>query len=207
MRIGLCASRYGGGMRTLLVLLACSLLACSGPEPSEAPEPVTEAEPEATKERAADSSETLPPPFTGEQIRQAMPAGSTIRFRIESAGAPSEISLWEVDANPPEGLSMRSSTLTEDGAVIEGPVSAGPTPWDELRDHASFPATETTREATTVQTPSGPADGWRYVRTQEKEGRALVTTYEFASTLPGPPVLMTKQVEGKTVMSMRRIGE
>lgn len=57
--------------------------------------------------------------------------------------------------------------------------------WEELRDHARFPAQTATRERASRQTLMGELEGWLY-RVAGETRRSKVF---FADGLPGPPVI------------------
>jgi hypothetical protein len=142
-----------------------------------------------------------PRPFTAEQIRAAMPAGTEIRFRVEESGKAPVVLHWRVTAADEGTMTLASRILGEDGAVIaEEPAQSSR--WQELVEHATFPAARTARSEGSVEVPAGRFDTMDYVVTDEKDGSRTVSTFRFARQLPGPPVLLTVDKDGTTVRKM-----
>jgi hypothetical protein len=142
-----------------------------------------------------------PRPFTAEQIRAAMLPGTEIRFRVEESGKRPVVLHWRVTAADPSSMTLASRILGEDGAVIaEEPAQSSR--WQELVEHATFPAARTARSEGSVEVPAGRFDTIDYVVTDEKDGSRTVSTFRFATQLPGPPVSLTVEKDGTTVRKM-----
>src|SRR5688572_8117062 len=93
-------------MRSVLVLLA--LAGCgAGPKHSVPAAPVEPG--------------IAPRPYTAEQIRDSMPAGTELRYRLEEQGKPPVILVMKVTAADAKAGTMVSSILAEDGSVVGEP--------------------------------------------------------------------------------------
>jgi hypothetical protein len=177
-----------------LTLILALLLACGPKEAPSAPvapasDPVGPASPPA--------EEMLPTPYTAEQIRDAMPVGTTLKFVTEEAGKPAVTSLWTVVAADAETGTFRFQELAPDGTPA-GVAEESTFPWPDLRDHALFPAAGTTRADSEVETPAGRFRTLSYeVRTAED-----VQRFHFSVDHPGPPVWMQVEKGGQVVLTM-----
>lgn len=140
---------------------------------------------------------TLAPPVTPGAFRAAFPAGTTIRYRIEAAGAPAVEERWQWVATDAEGCTIHTWTTLPDGTVRDD--GEGRSAWAELLAHAVFPADRTTVEDASIETPAGTFATWRYAVTEpDGSGKVLY----FARTLPGPPVSMVVTEGGAEVYRM-----
>jgi hypothetical protein len=178
------------------------LISCGGSAPAT---PATPAAPAASAggENTAPAA-IAPRPFTAEQIRAAMPAGTQITFHMEESGKPPVVLHWRVTAADEATMTLVSSVVGINGNVIaEEPAQS--TPWQELAEHSSFPAARTARSEGSVQVPAGRFDTIDYVVTDEQDGSKTVSTFRFAKQLPGPPVLLTVEKDGVTVRRMTLI--
>lgn len=162
-------------MRSLLFLLA---LACAPKAPPAAP---------AADAPAADApAATLPTPYTAEQIRDAMPTGATMRFRLERADQPTTEMRWEVTASDAQGCTLHSAIYdAATGALVQDEGAMTHT-WVELRGHAAFPVEGTVVSEAELDLPMG----HRRVTVYRVPDEGVMVDYHFAPELPGPPVLM-----------------
>jgi hypothetical protein len=175
-------------MKILLLLL---LVAC-GPKKPVPEAPVPDAAPAAPVEMA-------PTPYTADQIRDAMPVGTVIEYRIEEAGSPPVIQRWTVTAADATTGTMAEAIVDDAGTVLEEKATETST-WEDLRKHAEFPAARTTRSDSEVEVPAGKFATWLYVVENPKLG---VTSYfEFAKEMPGPPVKMAVKQGMTTVYAI-----
>jgi hypothetical protein len=151
--------------------------------------------------RESEDSTLLPTPFTADENRDEWIEGFQLVIQRRS---PSEERLerWTV---------VRAD---EDGAVIEyaeidayGNVSGEPTiqrsSWQELRDHASFPADHARRERVVRQTPLGEFEGWLYIVGDNESG--TTTQFFFVSELPGAPVAMELVDDGTILVALEQL--
>ncbi len=96
---------------------------------------------------------------------------------------------------------MSGRTTDADGVELSSEPSAGVS-WEELRDHATFPAEATELGQAEVDVPAGHFLCRRYEVTRN-EGQ--VETFHFAPERPGPPVLMTLFAGGAEVFRMELV--
>lgn len=175
------------------LLLPCALLAACAPKPP----PVPAAPPPVE----APVEEALPPPFTPEQIRAAMPTGTRLLIqRVDAAGAVTQEE-WHVVDNTPQAARFAFVPVLEGQAQPEAATQEAVS-WEELAAHAAFPASATTVEATSFETPLGMMEGWRYVQVVEVNGQLSRNIFEFSRAHPGPPLRMTVEVGGQPVARM-----
>lgn len=182
-------------MKLLILLLACGPKNTSAPTTSAPSTEVAE-----VAEVAAPAS--LPTPYTAEQIRDAMPVGTRVRFRVEAAGQPTVEKTMVVTAADESTGTFTSQTVDPaSGAVLkdEGPSAY---PWAELREHAAFPASQTERADAEIELPMGRYATWVYTVT---DPAGPVTNYWFATALPGPPVQMVVSQGEAELMRMTMI--
>lgn len=188
---------------TALVVAACggSPTPAPSPSPSGLFAPVTTVEPPPPETTPALSDGTAPRPFTAEQIRQAMPLGHVVRVRFEAQGAEPHEQRWEVTFADATRCTIASKIYDLRGALVRDEGS-GTSQWTELREHAAFPAAETVISSGTIEVPAGRFQT-RVYRVTSRDGLfTTVKTLHFATTLPGPPVLMTVERNGEQVMKM-----
>ena len=96
-----------------------------------------------------------------------------------------------------EGAEIEYATIADDGSV-DGEPSVSRSSWIELRDHASFPASHSTREWVSRSTALGDFEGWLY-RVAEPDA-ATVREFFFVPSLPGAPVKM-RILEGESTIT------
>lgn len=167
-------------MRRLLLLLFLSpLAACTC---AQEPPVVT-------------APDTLPTPFTAEQIREAMPVGTSLVMQNTTPEGQRR-ERWDVRTADVGGMTLRTA----------GPLDA-PSPtvterrhaWATLRDHASFPSDTARRSRVTVNSPlsTDPLPAWRY---DVPGDGGLRTVFLFADAFPGPPVRV-ETFRGDTVIA------
>lgn len=187
----------------LILVTAFMTAACSGgPETAQLPEPTAAEVPApAAPEASAESADTLETPFTAEQIRDEWIEGLTVTMRRTSAGE-ARLERWRVVAADATGVDIEFAAVGDDGAVLGEPVTARSS-WDELRDHASFPAAAASREWATRDTALGTFEGWLYRVSGEQP--ATIDELFFAATLPGAPVQMTTYEDGEPVSGLEQV--
>jgi hypothetical protein len=185
-------------------LAAAVLSACGGaskppPKTVDSTDAIFEAEVAAEKERdkakfggggaAAEPTAAKGPvaeaPFSWEEIRAATKPGRSYRYKVEVPGKPAR------------ERSLTFVKVDDDGAEILGggdsPKRVG---WPILQKHSEFPKNRVTNREETVKLPGGKFDCMVYeVRGDDGE----VSTYYFARTLPGAPVLFYTEQDGKRV--------
>lgn len=192
-------------MPRLALILA--LIGCSDPtNPDAAPAaeaPVAEPAPVPdSKPTAAAKPATLPPPFSADVIREAMPVGTRIALQANLPSGNQEIVDWEVTGATPETVTIRTTQRTIDGEAKDAPKERT-SPWTELESHAIFPAAQTTRTTETITVGAGTFEAWRYdVVIAQGQG---INKFWFAPELPGPPVLYLTERQGTEVFRMEMI--
>lgn len=132
-----------------------------------------------------------PTPFTAYEIRQACPAGRTLTARTEAAGEPDRVDVTifvETD---------------EKGALVESNGQRHRVTWQELQNHASFPAEMTTIHDDVVEGPLGRLDCLSYRVVADD----TVSTFWFEKGRPGMPVLFTTEVDGALVSTTMVIAD
>lgn len=188
-------------MRRLMFVVTL-IAACGGRVAPESTNGASAAGPPETAAPAgtgAAEPRLAPRPFTAEQIRKAMPAGTEIRYRIEEQGRPPVLVHSRVTAADAASMTMESRVLAEDGSLLaEEPPRT--TKWVDLLEHANFPADRTVQSRGTVEVPAGKFETLDYVVTETAKG--TVSTFRFAPSLPGPPVSLEVKKDGTVVQRM-----
>ena len=99
-----------------------------------------------------------------------------------------------------------SGTIADAVVDAQGTVLSEEPPatmqWEDLRKHAEFPVAALQTSDDAVDVPAGHFETWKYVVT-DPDG--TVSTYQFARTLPGPPVWMEIRNEGAVAFSMELV--
>ena len=192
---------------SLSIGLVCTLVACApssvgDPTSTPPPAPVVRADVAAAAPAPdADDPALLPRPFTADQIRDEWVVGFEVTLRRWTPD--NEVrERWQVVAADADGVDIASTPLDADGRATAEPRIEHST-WIELRNHASFPEDQATREAVTRPTPLGELDGWLYTVRGPKED--TVTEYFFASRFPGAPVQMRVELGGVPIMVMEQV--
>ena len=154
----------------------------------------------AATESASTVDGALPTPYTADQIRAAHPDGTSVVFRIEVPGQPALLHKLRFFNGSAEGTRFESKNEAEDGTSL-GEHEAWSS-WEELRDHAAFPAASTRVGEARAEVPAGAFSCRLYTVDSVEEGVATTTRYWFAHEKPGPPVLMETEVAGEVTMRM-----
>lgn len=155
----------------LLFLLAC------GPRHSTPP----------AVEAPIDAPATLPTPYTAEQIRAAMPVGTTLRLSLSGTGPAPVEQRWRVTAADEAGCTIASTIVDPQTGAVLVDEGEGTSAWTELRDHAAFPAAFTTTSTEDVDLPTGHIHALVYV---VKPPDGPTRTFWFDPEHPGPPARM-----------------
>ena len=148
-----------------------------------------------------ESPQHLPRPFTAEQIRDEWVLGLTLVMR--SVGPEGEArQRWTVVDADETGVAIEFLPIDASGSAA-GPARTERSTWTQLRDHATFAASNATREAVTRETPLGTFEGWLYVVPDPEQGTA--TEFFFANDLPGAPLVMRVSRDGRTLMELTQV--
>lgn len=138
----------------------------------------------------------LPTPFTAAQIRDHMPVDTRFRHRVRDESGE-QITTWRV-------IGANGSEVSIEYGV-EGDTAAdrkrGTHAWEELRDHAKFPAPHTAWTDVTIDTPAGRLDCRRFTVTEGDVERV----YWFATAMPGAPVRVVVSTGGEVTSEFELI--
>ena len=132
---------------------------------------------------------------SAEQIRDEWIVGFRMTLRRGIDGTRS-LERWTVVDADGESVEIEFAQLDAAGAVAGEPNVQRMT-WNDLRNHASFPAYKSEREEATRETELGRLDGWIYTVREDDEG--TTSEFFFARELPGAPVRM-QTIRGSTVV-------
>ncbi|MFT7522121.1 MAG: hypothetical protein ACI9MC_004273, partial [Kiritimatiellia bacterium] len=142
----------------------------------------------------------LPRPYTADIIREGLPKGSVVTFRIVKDGVE-EKTRWTVIGSSLEEATFTFETWKADGTVAHKPYDRA-SPWDVLRDHATYPL-QARVENTRVTVPIGERGAWLYTDHMATNAAQVDTVrYYFGYDEPGPPLLHTVTRDGVEVFRM-----
>jgi hypothetical protein len=189
--------------------ILCLVAACGGTpgSPDTAPaavEPRAETETGATGDGEYPAglteigAELAPVPFPPGSLARGLSAGTTMTYRVETAGESPFLQTTEFVEVDAEGTAMRETQTELDGAPRGEPRTARAR-WSELESHAHFPRPKTTITTAAIEVPAGRFAGYRYEIRGEGTAR---TRLWFARELPGPPVRVIREVDGRPVLEM-----
>jgi hypothetical protein len=135
-----------------------------------------------------------PTPFTADEIRKAFPVGRTDVFRIEGGDHVMTMTNRVLKSGEKEVEIERAAAT--DGK--ESPAAKKTSTWREMQAHGAFPKASTTITEETIEVPAGKFECLVYA---VNRGPTKCTMY-FAKKLPGPPVKMTMETQGKVDSTM-----
>ena len=137
---------------------------------------------------------SLAPPFSPEQIREGTPDGHTLDIVTTREGEVVD-RRRTIYFDPDESsVAMRLAPLSASGVVGADGMEARTT-WADLRDHAVFPAENTTVTMETIETPLGSLPCTRY----DVASGETVLAFWFAAAHPGMPVRYATLSDGVEV--------
>jgi hypothetical protein len=145
----------------------------------------------------------LPTPFTAEQIRESC-KGRKIKLLSETPGKPNSYQVFEFRQGDAEKADFDVSLLDAQGKQMGQKQPVQP-PWKALQGHASYPKATTTLTREKKTTSAGAFDCWLYTTTETKEGKTHVSRFWFARSMPGPPILLTTEIDGKIAFKMTMV--
>lgn len=149
--------------------------------------------------------EHAPTPFSADEIRKGCPNGRINTFRIEIPGKDPVLSYQRFHDCTKDVAHVERYRMTPEGKLLGKKVSRR-WPWKSLQGHASHPKDKTKITEGRIETPAGKFDCWIYaVLTKTRDGKTRVTTLHFAKTLPGPPIRMIQEIDGKRGFTMTLI--
>lgn len=155
----------------------------------------------------APSPQTAPTPFTADQIREGCPKGTWWIFRQTGPDGSVTYDRTEFATADAKGATFAGTPVDPEGKPA-GEPSEGSATWEELREHAAFPAPMTTIREAEVTTELGTFACLVY-RVQGDGPQAPTRIFYFAKSLPGPPIRVTiEAADGTetTVMEMTARG-
>ncbi|MCC6528276.1 MAG: hypothetical protein IT373_36870 [Polyangiaceae bacterium] len=174
----------------LLVVAGAAGAACTARAPAVAPE---------CRDELGPVGEPLPPPFTAEQLRAAMPAGRVDRYlavpaaRTSAVMGPRFVEVTVVAAAD-DRYELASVEREVPGWVHgEATIAVRPPPalsWLEVTGHALFDGARSRVVERPCDTALGTLDCLVY---SVREGELVLAKY-YAKSLPGPPVMVVKTV-------------
>ncbi len=148
----------------------------------------------------ATAPESAPTPFTEAQIRAGCPVGRVDVYRITAADGQTMERRTSFVAADEERATFESVGLDENGSPV-GEADRGSATWAELRDHARYPAAQTTVVDAEVTVPAGTFA----VRLYEVREGERITRAWFAPELPGPPIRHEMEEAGRLVSRMELV--
>ena len=146
------------------------------------------------------AEEFLPTPYTADQIGDAWREGYEMTMKVWTP-AREIVSRTTVEKWSRQEITTSEQELDASGAPA-GDKSAGSSSWEDLRDHARFPTSTTSRQRESRKTVLGDLDGWLF--TVKGEGSS-VSEFFFADNFPGPPVFFSQTKDGSVVFRAETI--
>lgn len=192
-------------MHATLWIVAAALIALAGCGPKPQPAATTPTPPAEDGSAAAEPAEApalATPPFTAEQIRDATKAGRTYRFAMRQGEQTLTVTMT-FTAVSPERATIERSVVDASGNTLDQGTEE--TAWEDLVDHASYPADQTQITETTVEVPAGKFDAMLYTITADQDGKAFVSRMYFAKSLPGAPVKAEVTLGDQQMLSMELV--
>lgn len=184
-------SRRTIGRLSALALALAAVLGCAAEPPGH--------EQAASPPPAA--GDYLPVPFTSEQIREEWRPGLTLVLHFNYPDRQ-EWQRWTVVAADDDKAEIEYLPLDAQGKPA-GPPQRAPSTFTDLRDHALFPAAESSRGRATRETAFGELEGWLY--TVHDPQAETTTEYFFADALPGAPVWFESTSAGRVSLTVNQI--
>jgi hypothetical protein len=153
------------------------------------------------------AGETLPTPYTAAEIEAGNPPGTMRVYLISTAGQEPQLETARF-LEDPEGLAhFQMSAADLAGAPLADAAKEGRASWEELRQHAVFPAAEAGRQRTSCIVAAGAFPCWLYTRTERAPdgGAPMLHRFWFADGRAGPPVLYELTRNGELVYRMELV--
>jgi hypothetical protein len=140
-----------------------------------------------------------PTPFTAEEIRNACPQGTAVVLRRESMDQVVTVTHTFAKCDE-EGADVELTVTNEEGKELGKQTKRSS--WKEMQEHASFPEPDTKITEETVEVPAGKFECLLYTVVQDTAGKRIRKSMHFAKKLPGPPVKMVFEMDGKVQFTM-----
>ena len=176
------------------VVLTAVVLGCGGESPNVENQGTDALSPPAIELDPVDPS-IIVRPFTADEIRNEWVPGLRLLIRRSDQNG-SRDERWTVKTADAEGAEIEYATLANNGSIVGEPIVERST-WVDLQNHASFPASRSTREWVERSTQLGEFEGWLY-RVSDDDSSA-VQEFFFVPALPGAPVHM-RVLDGETTV-------
>lgn len=152
---------------------------------------------------APQAIELAPMPYTAEQIRLANPDGTEVVFAMRDAFGGGGTRVMRFANGDAESVTVESWYEDADGEKLPGSMS-GRSSWQELRQHAAFPAAWTTRGEARREVGAGSFDCWIY-EVRDPAQPAVLQRFAFAKERAGPPVLLEVFNDGELLSRMELV--
>ena len=136
----------------------------------------------------------FPSPYSADAIRDATHVGRTYTWKVEDAGKPPSRRTVRFLAVTGEGATIESSQVSESGTTSAAKTAL--VTWDELRSHGEFPRDSVKAHDETVTVPAGTFPCVVYVVSRPD---GTVTSFAFATLMPGAPVRFVTEKNGVPV--------
>jgi hypothetical protein len=108
---------------------------------------------------------------------------------------------WTVTMADAEGGTFSFQPLESDLKTPKGAATEQEFTWTDLRSHAIFPKEGTVVTEETVTVPAGTFAVRRYQMTRRQEGVAMLNTFDFDLSEPGPPLRINTLAASNGVIS------
>ena len=126
---------------------------------------------------------TASAPYSADELRESSRTGRRYEWNADVPGKPREVRVITFVRVNKGGAETENVTLDAAGHMVGEPIRGSAT-WQELRDHAAFPASHVAVTEETITVPAGTYPCKLYTVTDG----AKVSRFWFANTMPGPPV-------------------
>jgi len=142
-----------------------------------------------------------PTPYTAAEIRSGCLEGRTSTYLMEVPGRDAFRQTLRFAKCDAEGADLEMSRTKTDGTPMGEPVKARET-WKEFQSHGSFPEKDTKISEETITLPAGKFECVVYAVTVTQGEKTGIRRFHFAKKLPGPPVKVVVELDGKVVSTM-----
>lgn len=125
------------------------------------------------------AGQILPTPYTAAELKACNPPGTTRVYLISTPGQEPQLQTT-VFVEDPEGLAhFRASSADLAGGPLADSAKEGRAAWEELRQHAAFPAAEAVRERSSCIVAAGVFPCWLYTRSEHAPDGGAIMLHRF----------------------------
>ena len=195
-------ARLWSAAAVLIALAGCGSKSPSADAPAVETTPVMPGDGEPQADGADEAPALATPPFTLDQIRAATRPGRTYRFAMHQGEQKLNVTMRFTEVTD-QGATIERSVVDADGNTLDQGTEE--TTWEQLVDHASYPADATVITETKVQVPAGEFDVLLYTITTEQDGNPVVSRMYFAASLPGAPIKAELTIGDQPMFTMELI--